>query len=322
MSVQTTTPVISVVIPAYNAERFLPMQLEALDAQIDAPEFEVIVVNNGSTDGTSAVIDEAIQRVSYPLRRVDAAEHQGPGYARNVGVAHSRADLLMFTDADDVVSRWWLKSGLRAFQVSPLWSGGARLMTDEEMTGSVEDIRRAAGDSPAWVEPTPGDLGNAFPVVMGCDFGATREVYRQIGGFDQSLGTVYEDNDFGVRAHLAGIPVADAHAVRIAYRGKWDVPFRARLARRSAAAHVMVAQRYGLTGKSPYPNPWRELLRSAGSGVLMAAGRKDRDWTGLWLRTVTAAGHARGTVVHCWLRREPAAQVGLGLDLHTASTEG
>ena len=63
MSEKPVRPRISVVIPAYNAERFLPLQLEALDMQSDAPPYEVIVVDNRSSDGTAALVD----RLAIPL---------------------------------------------------------------------------------------------------------------------------------------------------------------------------------------------------------------------------------------------------------------
>lgn len=307
------------VIPAYNAERFLPLQLEALDMQSDAPPYEVIVVDNRSSDGTAALVDRLAEEVSYPLRRVSADQHQGPGYARNVGAAHARADLLMFADADDVVSRWWVRNGALAFETSVLWSGGARFMTDEEMIGGVEDIRRAAGDSDAWSPPEAADADEAFPVLMGGDFGVTRDVFLRIGGFDHSLGGVYEDNDLGIRAHLAGVVIDHAPDVRIAFRGKWDEGFRSRLARRSARSHALVAHRYGLTRRSHFPNPWGELARSAGAAVLMASGRKNRDWEGVRLRAATALGHAHGTVKYQWLKRSVPPQIGLGLDSADAS---
>ena len=107
MSQTSALPEISVIIPAFNAERFLLLQLEALDAQSGAPSYEVVVVDNNSTDSTAALVERTVDRVSYPLRVVSAVAHQGPGYARNVGVAAARTGRLMFADADDVVSRWW-----------------------------------------------------------------------------------------------------------------------------------------------------------------------------------------------------------------------
>lgn len=314
MSQTSALPEISVIIPAFNAERVLGLQLEALAAQEGAPEFEVVVVDNNSTDGTAALVERTADRVSYPLRVVSAAAHQGPGYARNVGVAAARADRLMFADADDVVSRWWVCNGARAFSVTSLWSGGAQLMSDAEMTRGLAGIRAAMGDTADWTDVVCGDLRDAFPVLMGGDFGATRDVYTRVGGFDISLGGVYEDNDFGVRAHCLGIAVDEAPAVRIAFRGKWDLRFRTRLARRSAYAHALVADRYGLNARSHFPSPWSELARAAGSAALMAAGHKPRDWPGVWMRLNTAAGHAWGKAdAYVPWRRRPTSALGIGM---------
>ncbi|QAV28141.1 hypothetical protein MT1254_01365 [Micrococcus luteus] len=307
-------PVVSVIIPAFNAERVLGLQLDSLADQGGAPAYEVLVVDNNSTDGTADLVRDRTSAFPVPLRLIRAAEHQGPGYARNVGVARARADLLLFADADDVVSRWWVRNGARAFSVTPLWSGGAQLMSDADMTGGLEGIRAAMGDTAVWTDVIPGDLRDAFPVLMGGDFGATRDVYTRLGGFDISLGGVYEDNDFGVRAHRLGIAVDEAPAVRIAFRGKWDLHFRTRLARRSAYAHALVANRYGLNARSHFPSPWGELARAAGSAVLMAAGRKPRDWPGVWMRLNTAAGHAWGKAeVYVPGKRRPASALGVGM---------
>ncbi|EZP31053.1 Glycosyltransferase, group 2 family protein [Micrococcus luteus] len=305
----------SVIIPAFDAARVLGLQLDALASQEGAPPFEVVVVDNNSADGTAALVRGRARNFPVPLRIVTAVEHQGPGYARNAGAAAARAELLMFADADDVVSKWWVRNGVRAFESSALWSGGARLMTDDEMRGGIEQIRAAMGDEDRRIDVVPGDLSNAFPVLMGGDFGATRQTYERLGGFDVSLGGVYEDNDLAVRAHRAGVPVDEAPDVRIAFRGKWDVRFRARLARRSAHAHAIVADRYGLAERSHFPSPWRELPRAVGSAVLMAAGRKDPDWMGVWIRMNTAFGHGRGRLV----TRLPGAaapaapEIGVGL---------
>ena len=314
VSHMSVTPQISVVIPAFNAEKFLPMQLQALDEQTGAPAFEVIVVDNASTDATSRVVDQLAPGMSYPLRRVNANDHQGPGYARNVGAAHACAELLMFADADDVVSQWWVQNGARAFATSRLWSGGARYMSDDEMVGDLADVRAAAGDCEDWIPIEPGDLSNAFPVLMGGDFGVRRSVFLGLGGFDQSLGAVNEDNDFALRAHREGIPVDVAPAVRIAFRGKWSWPWRLKSAFRSAQAHVLLAERYRLADKSPFPNPWAEVVRVGGSGALMALRVKSADWGGLALRGAITAGQMQGTVKYALLKRMPPPQIGTGLE--------
>ena len=94
-------------------------------------------------------------------------------------------------------------------------------MSDAEMTRGLEGIRAAMGGTADWTDVVPGDLRDAFPVLIGGDFGATRDVYTRVGGFDISLGGVYEDNDFGVRAHRLGIAVDEAPCG--AYRLPWEM---------------------------------------------------------------------------------------------------
>lgn len=99
---------ISVVIAARDAERTLPATLDGLAAQeLDEP-FEVIVVDNGSRDGTAAIA-EAHPRVDRVVRRERGA---GPGAARNDGVAASTGEVIAFTDADCVPTPVWLRAGV------------------------------------------------------------------------------------------------------------------------------------------------------------------------------------------------------------------
>lgn len=288
-----TRPEVSVIIPCHDGAATLPLQLEALATQEDAPPFEVLLVDNRSTDGLAEVLSSEVAR-ALPLRRIQADEAQGASYARNVGIARSRAHLLMFCDADDVVSRWWLRQGVKTFEVSPLWSGSAILLSDADLEGSLHRIRETFGDSPDWRPPVHEQTG-AFPVLMGGNFGATREVLAQLGGFDQSLPSAGEDNDLAFRAQRAGIGVPVAKTVRIGYRGKWDLSSRVRLAHASAGAHALIATRYDAWGDSPYP-PWPvELARTAGSGLKLAL-RRERDWSGWRLRAAAATGLAKGAI--------------------------
>ena len=94
-------PTISVIIPAFNAEATLPACLHALDRQIGAPSFEVIVVDDGSRDGTATVA--AAEGVS-----VERIAHTGAAAARNRGVQVALGTLLLFTDADCVPNPDWV----------------------------------------------------------------------------------------------------------------------------------------------------------------------------------------------------------------------
>jgi len=99
-------PSISVIIPAYNAARTLPATLTSLQ-QVDYPDFEVVVVDDGSTDDTA----ELVRSAGFTLVRMD--ENQGAGTARNVGAKVAQGEILAFTDADCVVPRDWLQKAVR-----------------------------------------------------------------------------------------------------------------------------------------------------------------------------------------------------------------
>ncbi|MCD6328123.1 exopolysaccharide biosynthesis polyprenyl glycosylphosphotransferase [bacterium] len=96
-------PKFSIIVPVYNGEATIAECLEALASQ-DVPhhEFEVIIVDDGSTDDTSRIVERFDVRYIYQSNR-------GPAVARNNGVAHARGEIILFTDADCVPEPNWLR---------------------------------------------------------------------------------------------------------------------------------------------------------------------------------------------------------------------
>ena len=90
-------PKVSVIIPAYNAARYLP---EAIDSVLTQTyqDCEIILVDDGSTDDTAEVVSRYGTRVTYVQQ-----SNQGVGAARNTGIDLARGDYLVFQDADDVL---------------------------------------------------------------------------------------------------------------------------------------------------------------------------------------------------------------------------
>lgn len=92
-------PVVSVVVPAYNVAAYLGQCLASLVGQT-LEDIEILVVNNGSTDTTGDVIDDFVCRWPGKVVRLDSP-NDGPGPARNHGLAHARGDYVAFIDGDD-----------------------------------------------------------------------------------------------------------------------------------------------------------------------------------------------------------------------------
>jgi len=111
-------PAVSVVIPARNAEATIGRALRGLAEQDLEGAYEVIVVDNGSTDGTAAAVRQSGVEV-----RLIRGPGTGPGDARNWGVREAKAPVIAFTDADCVPARSWLRTGLEAIDTSDLVQG-------------------------------------------------------------------------------------------------------------------------------------------------------------------------------------------------------
>ncbi|VEJ28812.1 Hyaluronan synthase [Rothia dentocariosa] len=100
----------SVIIPVYNGANYITQQLDALAAQTGNPSFEVLICDNGSTDGTRAVVEG--YNAPYPLRVIDASQRGGASHARNMGAVQAAGDILIFCDGDDLVEPDWVASHL------------------------------------------------------------------------------------------------------------------------------------------------------------------------------------------------------------------
>ena len=92
-------PEVSVVIPVYNAEKYLRQTIEYLIAQT-LEELEIIFVDDGSQDRSVEIIEEYLKKNKEKIFLYHS-DHMGPGGARNVGIRHARAEYIGFADADD-----------------------------------------------------------------------------------------------------------------------------------------------------------------------------------------------------------------------------
>ena len=191
---------VSVVIPCYNARRYIDAALHSVAAQ-QWPDVEVIVVDDGSTDGSAQHIE-----ARHPSVRLLRQANQGVAAARNAGIAAARGEWVAFLDADDL----WLPGKLAAQFELLERSSPARMAycawhvwTSQAPTPSADELaeferRRIARswDGPSgWIYPQ---------LLLDCEVWTTtvlaeRSLLDELGGFDAGL-RIGEDYDLWLRA--------------------------------------------------------------------------------------------------------------------------
>jgi glycosyltransferase involved in cell wall biosynthesis len=108
-------PLVSVVISSWNRAGLLPRLIQALEGQTLSPDsFEVVIVDNASTDDTSDVLARLASTSSVALRWKRIEPNRGPASGRNAAFSLSTAPIIAFTDDDCVPDPGWLEAGLRA----------------------------------------------------------------------------------------------------------------------------------------------------------------------------------------------------------------
>lgn len=193
------TPVVSVVIPAFNAASTIACQLDALVTQGDAPPFEVVVADNRSTDATAEVA--ASYRGRLDIRVVAAHQRQGVNCARNVGIAAARGSIIVLLDADDRAAPGTLRALTRALEVTPTAGIAAGILSMHDP--ATFELERPQG---------------YLPYAPGGFMAMRKSVYDTVGGFDEDFIGGHDEVDLCWRAQHAGFEIAiarDAHLERV-----------------------------------------------------------------------------------------------------------
>jgi len=179
-------PRVTVIVAAYNGERFLRETLESVFAQ-DFDSFEVVFVDDGSEDRTGEIAQ------LFPVRYVGQA-NQGLPAARNAGLAVARGDLVAFLDDDDVLTPTKLSSQVRYLDEHP--ETGCVLGRQEWIFDGVDPPQMAR-------DPIFGELGGIQLVTAMI----RRHVLEELGGFDPSYRYA-EDRDLFIRMRERGVEIA------------------------------------------------------------------------------------------------------------------
>lgn len=203
---ETRAPRVSVIIPNFNGETWLPGCLAGL-AEQEYEDFEVVLVDNGSADGSR----DLARRLRPDLRLIALERNQGFAAAVNVGTRAARGEYLALLNTDTVARPRWLGSLVRTLDDSPTDVGAvASKMLCMEDPDTVDD----AGDALSWTGAAE-KVGHGRPAtefverreVFAPSGGASlyrREFLEKMGGLDERFFAYLEDVDVALRGRLCG----------------------------------------------------------------------------------------------------------------------
>jgi glycosyltransferase involved in cell wall biosynthesis len=253
----STGPLVSAITIFLNAKRFLEEAIESVLAQT-CDNWELLLVDDGSTDGSTAIARRRAERSAGRIRYLEHEGHRNRGMSasRNLGIRHARGEYLAFLDADDVWSPRKLErqvTNLRAQPAAGMDYGATQYWYS--WTGNAEDSQRD------FVPPTglPADILVPPPTLLlrflqeqtkppaTCSVLLRRAVVDEVGGFEETFRGMYEDQAFFAKVCLS-VPVFMTSECAARYRQHAD----SCCARAKSAGQAKRAERIYLTWLARY----------------------------------------------------------------------
>ncbi|MEG4393917.1 glycosyltransferase [Microcoleus sp. BROC3] len=207
MSTVNRTPLISVIIPVYNGDRYIVQAVESALGQTFT-NLEIIVVDDGSTDSTQQVLQPYLDRIRYIYQ-----ENQGVAAARNLACQLAQGEFLAFLDADDYFLPSKLEKQLACFDADPA--------LDMVQTGwlMVDETGKDIFEMKPWQQAPKLDLESfiIFKCVRPSAMMLRRKWWEKLGGFNDNF-PLAEDLDFALRLALKGCKAVWLEEILTCYR--------------------------------------------------------------------------------------------------------
>ncbi|WP_121741000.1 glycosyltransferase [Natronorubrum halophilum] len=269
---------ISLIVPVYNDPDGVATTIASLRSQsLPGDEYELLVVDNGSSDRTQTVVEERLDDVDNARVLVEA-KRQGSYAARNTGIQTSTGDILAFVDADMTVPEDWLESALETFQT-----------TDADYMGCNVDL--ILPESPTLAARY--DHHTGFPIEQyierqhfapTCCLFVRREVFEDVGLFDYRLVSG-GDKEFGNRVHEASYDMHFAEDVTMFHPTRNSlqalVKKDLRVGRGLCQLQRYHPARYGTPSIPPRPSGIKSPDHNLPRGERLAFGALSRTLTGV-----------------------------------------
>jgi glycosyltransferase involved in cell wall biosynthesis len=196
-------------MPLRNVEATLSEQLQALARQTYSRPWQILAVDDASTDTTVELLESWTTRLPE-LQIIRLPANRGTTIARNAGVVHAAGQLILFCDGDDVVDQGWIEAMV-----------GAALHCDL-IAGALGRTKLNRPDLYQWQppprEPRAPDKDDFLPFAVGANLGIWRDVLDELGGWDETVALGAEDVALSWEAQLNGYVLHSAEEAIVHYR--------------------------------------------------------------------------------------------------------
>lgn len=270
---------VTVVIPVRDGAATIEDQLSALADQDYTGEWELIVSDNGSTDGTQAVVEQWSDRIPQ-VRVVDSSDVAGASHARNAAVEAAKGQFIALCDADDVVTPGWLREMV------------ARSGPGVVVAGSFDETTLNEPLVLSWIHWSgqPADGGTYphlgfLPFARSSNAGFDKALWSALGGFDETM-PMGEDVDFSWRAQLAGHELRPAPEAVVRYRFRTDIRSTMRQAWKVGKSDTALYKAFREHGGLSAPAPARVARAYASLAARAPQAVVSPIWRGRWCRGV------------------------------------
>ncbi len=200
-------PQVTVVLPCYNAEDTLREVLQSIVTQ-DYPSFEVIAVDDGSTDTTKKIIEE------FPSVKLIAQKNGGASAARNAGIRVAKGEIIIIQDSDAKVFPGWIARHVEIQKKGHLLVGGSVVPWNNSFWGMCDHYA-------TWYEYHPQKkFARARHQMSSTNLSIHSRVFAKIGLFDEGLNARLEDVEFSRRAIRNGYSIAFDPANKMAHHDR------------------------------------------------------------------------------------------------------